>query len=321
MHLKCLQAGKTVQRDTVYLIMKIIDPDGLQLRRRGRLKRREYFARGPNYLWHLDSYDKLKTYGLCINGCIDGFSRQVIWLYVYRTSSDPKVIAGYYIEAVSAMEGCPNLVRGDMGTENGHVAQMQEFLSEQNSFIYGRSTHNQRIEAFWCMLRKECIQFWMDVLKALKDVGDFAGDPLDTSLVQFCFMTLVQTDLDRVTSVWNCHRIRRTKNQNVPNGRPIVLFSMPELYGRRDYLRPVNQGHIEACFTECSFRDGLPCDEELFELFNIYMAELFFGLSFQCTGGTAGLPCIAISYSTGSIVCRIGTYQLCRSNNDCSGKS
>ncbi|XP_013395261.1 uncharacterized protein LOC106162499 [Lingula anatina] len=162
-----------------------------------------------------------------------------------------------------------------MGTENGHVAQMQEFLSEQNSFIYGRSTHNQRIEAFWCMLRKECIQFWMDVLKALKDVGDFAGDPLDTSLVQFCFMTLVQTDLDRVTSVWNCHRIRRTKNQNVPNGRPIVLFSMPELYGRRDYLRPVNQGHIEACFTECSFRDGLPCDEELFELFNIYMAELF----------------------------------------------
>ena len=63
MHLKCLQAGRVVQRDTVYAIMKILDPEGLQIRRRGRLRRREYFARGPNYLWHLDSYDKLKHLG------------------------------------------------------------------------------------------------------------------------------------------------------------------------------------------------------------------------------------------------------------------
>ena len=44
MHLKCLQAGKVVQRDTVYAIMKILDPEGLELRRRGRLKRRKYFG-------------------------------------------------------------------------------------------------------------------------------------------------------------------------------------------------------------------------------------------------------------------------------------
>ena len=27
---------------------------------------------GPNYLWHMDSYDKLKPYGISIHGCIDG---------------------------------------------------------------------------------------------------------------------------------------------------------------------------------------------------------------------------------------------------------
>ena len=90
MHLKCRQAGFVTTRQVVYTIMQILDNDGVELRRKGRLKRRKYFAKGPNYLWHLDAYDKLKPYGLCISGCIDGFSRQLIWLNVYRTSSNPR---------------------------------------------------------------------------------------------------------------------------------------------------------------------------------------------------------------------------------------
>jgi hypothetical protein len=61
----------------------------------------------------MDSYDKLKQYGLCINGCVDGFSRQIIWINVYRTSSNPRVIAGYYIKAVALRGGCPSKVRAD----------------------------------------------------------------------------------------------------------------------------------------------------------------------------------------------------------------
>ena len=193
MHLKCRQAGFVTTRQVVYTIMQILDKDGVELRRKGRLKRRKYFAKGPNYLWHLDAYDKLKPYGLCISGCIDGFSRQLIWLNVYRTSSNPRVIAGYYIEAVDQLVGCPSMVRGDMGTENGHVAGMQRFLTgQQSSFLYGKSTHNQRIESFWSILRKECSQFWMDTLRGLKDEGLFTGDFLDINLVQFCFSNLVQ---------------------------------------------------------------------------------------------------------------------------------
>ena len=91
MHRKCLECGLCVSRDTVYYLLQILDPRGIRLRKKGRLKRRQYFAKGPNYLWHLDSYDKLKPFGLCISGCIDGFSRQLIWLNVYHTSSNPRV--------------------------------------------------------------------------------------------------------------------------------------------------------------------------------------------------------------------------------------
>lgn len=27
---------------------------------------------GPNYIWHMDAYEKLVTYGITIHGCIDG---------------------------------------------------------------------------------------------------------------------------------------------------------------------------------------------------------------------------------------------------------
>ena len=27
---------------------------------------------GPNFIWHVDGYDKLSHFNLCIHGCIDG---------------------------------------------------------------------------------------------------------------------------------------------------------------------------------------------------------------------------------------------------------
>ena len=67
-------------------------------------------------------------------------------------------------------------MRGDNGTENGIAARMQEFLSGNNTFLYGKSTGNQRIEMFWDFLRKECVQYWIDSLGTLRDTGLFTGD-------------------------------------------------------------------------------------------------------------------------------------------------
>jgi|SRR5580698_5050818 hypothetical protein len=106
-------------------IIEALDPEGCARRHSHRLGRRVYFSKGPNFIWHLDSYDKLKPFGFCINGCIHGFSRKIIWLNVWKTSSDPKVVAGYYVDAVSHEHGCPYLVRGDAGTENSVVKNLQ----------------------------------------------------------------------------------------------------------------------------------------------------------------------------------------------------
>ncbi|CAD6238477.1 GSCOCG00012537001-RA-CDS, partial [Cotesia congregata] len=69
-----------VKRDTVYNILKIVDPVGIANRFGNKLRRRQYLSPGPNFLWHLDGYDKLKQFGFAIHGCVDGFSRKILWL-------------------------------------------------------------------------------------------------------------------------------------------------------------------------------------------------------------------------------------------------
>lgn len=50
-----------------------MDPEGVQARLGHRLSRREYFNKGPNFLIHIDGYDKIKKYGFGIHGAICGY--------------------------------------------------------------------------------------------------------------------------------------------------------------------------------------------------------------------------------------------------------
>ncbi|KAF7642721.1 hypothetical protein LDENG_00252490, partial [Lucifuga dentata] len=51
LHLRAVQLGFVVSQDTIRRIIKLVDPEGVELRRA---------RRGPNALWHVDGYDKLK---------------------------------------------------------------------------------------------------------------------------------------------------------------------------------------------------------------------------------------------------------------------
>ncbi|KAJ8041260.1 hypothetical protein HOLleu_12026 [Holothuria leucospilota] len=97
-YMRCIQNGFSVSREMVLEIIRALDPEGVELRRR-RLVRRRYYSKGPNYIWHMDSYDKLKPSGIAINGCIDGFSRKLVWLQANYTSSNPRIIADYFMTA------------------------------------------------------------------------------------------------------------------------------------------------------------------------------------------------------------------------------
>ena len=85
--------GFAVARETVRIILKVLDPNGVETRSRRRLRRREYRGRGPNFIWHIDGYDKLKPFGFYVHATIDGYSRRILWLEVSPTNKDPTYIA------------------------------------------------------------------------------------------------------------------------------------------------------------------------------------------------------------------------------------
>ena len=41
---------------------------------------------------NIDGNDRLKRFGFAIHGCIHGFSRKLIWLFVSTTNNDPLVV-------------------------------------------------------------------------------------------------------------------------------------------------------------------------------------------------------------------------------------
>lgn len=196
---RCRSAGLRVTRDLVREVQSALDPEGVVQRRARRLRRRHYSVPGPNFIWHMDSYDKLTPFGIGINGSIDGFSRYIIWMQANYTNSKPEVVAAYFINAVNKQGGCPKLLRSDLGTENVLVNRLQHFLREdENGIVHGpcvlqgRSTANQRIESWWGIYRRQNAEYWRDLFMEFQFAGDFNGDMVDKGLIQFCFIDVIQ---------------------------------------------------------------------------------------------------------------------------------
>ena len=82
----------------------------------------------------------------------------------------PTYIARYILDCVCQLGGVPRIVRADRGTENVNVCAIQRFLradsvdsfAGEKSFMYGKSTSNQRIESWWSQLRKSKTDWWME---------------------------------------------------------------------------------------------------------------------------------------------------------------
>ena len=106
----------------------------------------------PNFLWHLDGYDKFKPHGFCIHDAIDSYNRRLLWLEVGLLNNDPVITLQYFTDCVRQLRCYPLVAIGDCGTEKIHIAVHQRFLrrNSQDSLagenaMYGKSVANQGI--------------------------------------------------------------------------------------------------------------------------------------------------------------------------------
>ena len=233
--------------------MNVVDPDGIEKRSRYKLKRRQYKVPGPNHLWHIDGFDKLKRYGFAIHGCVDGFSRRVLWLQVSTTNNKPEVIAYYYLNCVQNLKCVPSVIRSDRGTENKIVEILQKALrnshtdiyAKDNSFIKGKSTANERIEKYWKQMINHSMGFYIKLFKFMleENILDI-GNIVCIECLRFCFSHLVSYDLQVTQQEWNKHRVRKQNIRNIPSDIPNILYYWPEKVGATDCKKEVDSDDI-----------------------------------------------------------------------------
>lgn len=277
-------------RNVVRLVLRDIDSEGVESRRRRQLRRRQYFSRGPSYVWHIDGYDKLKPYGFSIHGAIDGFSRRILWIELLSSNKDPNTIVSLYLDYVRQFHGLPRKIVADCGTENLITAGCQRYLRREQtdtcagakSFQYGRSVSNQRIEALWSQLRRSCTNFWIGFFKDLIESGLFdTSSMVEKQCILFVFSELLQQDLKAFSQSWNSHSIRPSANTDItirPSGRPNVLYFSPELTDRNacDYKIPLNYQDLSVMTSMYQSDVTAPkylCSMEMLELAAILMSE------------------------------------------------
>ena len=97
-----------------------MDPKGCVMRKQHKLKRRVYRNPRPNAVWHAEGYDKLKPYGFAVHGCIDGWSRKLVWLFVTPSNNSPDNIASYYLETVDKFTILPFSVPKSVTSSRGN---------------------------------------------------------------------------------------------------------------------------------------------------------------------------------------------------------
>ena len=102
-----------MRRSTVIKILREGDPAGTLIRKSRYIKQRVYTSHGSNHTWHADSNKKLKPYGFSLHGCVDGFSRKVLWLKLTRSNNIPIVPASYFLKIVSKWNLVPDTLRTD----------------------------------------------------------------------------------------------------------------------------------------------------------------------------------------------------------------
>ena len=141
--------------------------------------------------------------------------------------------------------------------------------------MYGKSTSNQRIEAWWGLLRKGCTDWWIRHLKDMRDSALYNDeDVVHRECLKYCFMDIIQAELHRAAKNWNVHRIRKSNNAESPPGRPDILYFNPDSVQSQDYLIPVDADENDIAEEMFSTRPLLRgCSAEFNELVEMIMED------------------------------------------------
>ena len=164
---------------------------------------------------HLDGHHKLIRWRMVIHGCVDGFSRVIVFLKCSNNNEALTVLESFQ-SAVNTFH-YPRRIRTDHGTENVEVARfmLHKYGITTNPVITGRSIHNQRIERMWKDVFAYVVQYFYNLFYFMEsqDILD-PDNELHLFALQYIYIPRVKRALDYFTLQWNNHPMSTQGNKS-----------------------------------------------------------------------------------------------------------
>ena len=197
-------------------------------------------------------------------------------------SNNPKVIACYFFNCVADLQLVPRLIRADRGLENVVVAGLQKYYRKDgeddmagiNSFKFGPSSRSQQIETWLSMLRRIRFGWWINFFKDLFEAGHLdPSKPFRSEIMRFCFIGLIQTELEEVKDMWKNHKIRPVRNGECPSGRANNSCIAPNLAGGINDKFPVSEHNVILTKRFCTKPSLFLCSDDITVLCHAIIQE------------------------------------------------
>eukprot|EP00795_Rhopilema_esculentum_P000908 gene908-10664_t len=213
-------------------------------------------GRGPNHTISADGHDKLMgfmkdTFPLAVYGWQDVFSGCILFLNIWVSNSNPKLIGRWYLDYLYKKKVISQRLRLDKGSETGDFATIHSFLREKHSdcpedtVSYGPSTSN-KIERWWRELHLRMEKYFKRQLLILLEEGLYdPNNSKDRDLLAYVYVPVISKELENFRCSWNTHRVRRQKDAQLPKGIPEHLYSFPEKYGAEECGLPVSAEQLD----------------------------------------------------------------------------
>ena len=207
--------GLLVQRRRIRESMARVDPRNTVLRWGITVSRRIYRVPWPNSLWHLDGHHSLIRWKLVVHGCIDGFSRRILYLSCSSNNLAETGLELFLDAILKDGERWPSRIRVDRGVENVLVcdAMVQARGEGRGSFIAGPSTHNQRIERLWRDVYRCVCHLFYYVFYGMELSGILnTEDPLHILTLHLIYIPRINMALSELMAAFNHHGVRTEAN-------------------------------------------------------------------------------------------------------------
>ena len=231
--------GLRIQRQRVRESLVRVDPDNRVLRWGVLVSRRVYYVPWPNSVWHMDGHHSLIRWGMVVHGCIDGFSRKIMFLKCSSNNCAETVLELFSNAVEDHNNFWPSRIRVDRGVENVRVCDVMVEMrgSGRGSFIAGPSTRNQRIERLWRDVFRCVCHYFYYVFYAMEQCRLIDIDnKLHMLLLHLIFIPRINFALDEFKGASNEHKIRTARNWS-----PNQLW----INGMMDINNPSSHGELD----------------------------------------------------------------------------